>query len=214
MKLLAKEHQGFTLARSGADWTITGATSFGGWREYLTTNVFISSNYFDLAGIAIDDKTLFFKSSGVQSIREPEATAGAAPGDSVLITDLMSTTPLTDSELVGVAAYGNLAGNNQPGLTWMETVYGRNQNWSITNDQMPLGTMRLYNEEFFGSMQPTASDRIYSYRVVAPVHQGMTGLFISGARHILTAEAKEEPDHEYMMRLLRSYQLQQEPDVD
>ena len=214
MKLLAKEHQGFTLAFSGSDWTITGATSFGGWREYLTSNVFISDNYFDLAGIAMDDKTLFFESAGVQTIKEPMITANPTPGDELLITDLMSTTPLTDAELIGVAAYGNFAGNTQPGLTWAETVYGRNQTWSITQDQGPLGSMRLYNENFFGSMQPTASDRIYSYRVIAPVRQGMTGMFITGARHMLKAEAKEEPDHEYMMRLLRSYQLQQSYDED
>ena len=63
---------------------------------------------------------------------------------------------------------------------------------------------------------PTASDRVYSYRVVilSGVGPTETGISIAGARHILKAVAKEEPDHEYMMRLLRSYQLQQEPDVD
>ena len=214
MKLLAKEHQGVQLALSGSNWTITAGSSFGGWREYLTSNVFISDNYFDLAGIAMDDKTLFFESAGVQTIKEPMITANPTPGDELLVTDIMSTTPLTDAELIAVSAYGNLAGNSSPGLTWAETVYARNQTWSITQDQGPLGSMRLYNENFFGSMQPTASDRIYSYRVIAPVAQGMTGIFVSGVRHMLSAEAKQEPDHEYMMRLLRSYQLQQEPDVD
>ena len=214
MKLLAKEHQGVTLARSGADWTITAADSFGGWREYLTSNVFISDNYFDLAGIAMDDKTLFFESAGVQMIKEPMVTVNPTPGDELLVTDIMSTTSLTDAELIAVSAYGNLAGNTSPGLTWAETVYARNQTWSITQDQGPLGSMRLYNENFFGSMQPTASDRIYSYRVIAPVAQGMTGMFISGSRHMLRAEPKTEAEYVYLMRLKRAYELQQSYDED
>ena len=78
--------------------------------------------------------------------------------------------------------------------------------------------MVLLNEEQYGSMSPTASDRVYSYRVVVAAGviggPGATSMFVYPARHILRAEAKEEPDHQYMMRLLRSYQLQQEPDVD
>jgi len=214
MKLLAKEHQGVQLALSGANWTITAGSSFGGWREYLTSNVFISDNYFDLAGIAMDDKTLFFESAGVQIIKEPMVTANPTPGDELLVTDIMSTTSLTDAELIAVSAYGNLAGNTSPGLTWAETVYARNQTWSITQDQGPLGSMRLYNEHFFGSMQPTASDRIYSYRVIAPVAQGMTGMFISGARHMLSAEPKTEEEYVYLMRLKRAYELQQSYDED
>ena len=214
MKLLAKEHQAFTLTRSGSNWTVTAADSFGTWREYLSTNSFISSNYFDLGGIAMDDKTLFFESAGVQTVREPNVIAGITPGDECSITDLMSSTPLTDAQLISTIVYGNFAGNTSSGLTWAETVYARSQTWSITQDQGPLGSMRLTNENFWGSMQPTASDRIYSYRVVIPAHQGMTSLFVYGARHMLRAEAKEEPDHEYMMRLLRSYQLQQSYDED
>jgi len=71
------------------------------------------------------------------------------------------------------------------------------------------------NSEQIGSMMPTASDRIYSYRIVVFAASATeTVLTITNARHLLKAVAKEEPDHEYMMRLLRSYQLQQEPDVD
>ena len=78
--------------------------------------------------------------------------------------------------------------------------------------------MVLLNEEQYGSMSPTASDRVYSYRVVVAAGviggPGATSMFVYPARHILRAEAKEEPDHQYIMRLLRSYELQQEPDVD
>jgi hypothetical protein len=37
---------------------------------------------------------------------------------------------------------------------------------------------------------------------------------MSGARYLLRASAKEEAEFEYLMRLKRSYDLQNEPDVD
>ena len=46
--------------------------------------------------------------------------------------------------------------------------------------------------------EPTASDRIYSYRLVVPGRIQATGLVIYPARHILSAEAREEPDFQYI----------------
>ena len=63
-------------------------------------------------------------------------------------------------------------------------------------------------------MKPTASDRVYSYRVALVATVSADRMDLSGCRHILQAVAREESDHEYLMRLMRSYQLQQEPDVD
>ena len=37
---------------------------------------------------------------------------------------------------------------------------------------------------------------------------------VTGARYMLRATAKEEPEYEYLMRLKRSYELQNEPDRD
>jgi len=42
----------------------------------------------------------------------------------------------------------------------------------------------------------------------------MTTLTVYPARHLLSSVAKEEPEFQYLMRLMKSYQLQQEPDVD
>ena len=75
--------------------------------------------------------------------------------------------------------------------------------------------MVTVNEQQIGSLQPTASDRVYSYSVLvmgSPI--GADTITISPCRHLLRAEAREEKEYEYLMRLKRSYELQQEPDVD
>jgi len=218
MKTLAKEHQFLSVLRVGPEWDDIATT--GHWRK-IGPNSFLSSTYFDLAGLAMDEKTLFFEAAGVQTTLAPLAN-NSGPGDSCLIMDLMSTRPLTDQQLIGTLGFGNFAGNfsidGQGPLSFEETVYARTQMYVRHIDTSAWGYITLTDENFFGSMEPTASDRIYSYRLVVP-SQGtdpndMDQLTIYPARHLLRSTAKEEPTYQYLMRLMKSYQLQQEPDVD
>ena len=211
MKTLVKEHGLLSGAFAGSDWSVQENASYGNWR-ILGTTTFVSSTYFDLAGMSMEEKTLFFQGAAVQSLAPPKATNGV-PGDSAFILDLMSTSPLTDVQLSNYASFGNFA---QPSSTleFSETVYARIQIFAITQDQGPLTYMVITSDNQTGSMEPTASDRIYSYRLVVPGRVQATGLVIYPARHILSAEAREEPDFQYIMRLKRDYDLQQEPDVD
>jgi len=218
VKTLAKEHQFLSITRTGPEWGNIATT--GSWRK-LGPNSFLSSTYFDLAGLAMDDKTLFFEAAGVQTVLSPLANNSGA-GDSCVIMDLMTTRPLTDQQLAITVSYGNFAGNiaidGQGPLSFEETVYARTQMYVRHVDTSAWGYITLTDENFFGSMEPTASDRIYSYRLVLP-SQGtdpndMDQLTIYPARHLLKSTSKEEPTHQYLMRLMKSYQLQQSPDVD
>jgi len=218
MKTLAKEHQFLSIQRTGPEWD--DIVTNGHWKK-LGPNSFLSSTYFDLAGMAMDDKTLFFEAAGVQTTLAPLAN-NSGPGDSCVIMDLMSTRPLTDQQILGTLSFGNFAGNysidGQGPLSFEETVYARTQMYVRHIDTSAWGYITLTDENFFGSMEPTASDRIYSYRLVLP-SQGtdpgdMDQLTIYPARHLLKSAAKEEPTYQYLMRLMKSYQLQQEPDVD
>ncbi len=218
MKTLAKEHQIAVLTRTGPEWTVD--SSFGYWKK-IAPNAFLSSTYFDLAGMAMDEKTLFFEAAGVQSVLAPLANNTGA-GDSCIILDLMSTRQLTDAQVLLTLSYGNFAGNatsdGQGPLSFEETIYARTQMFVRHVDTTAWGYITMTDENFFGSMEPTASDRIYSYRLIL-ASQGeavgdMDQLFVYPARHLLRSTAKEEADFVYMMRLMKSYQLQQEPDVD
>ena len=136
--------------------------------------------------------------------------------------DLMSTRPLTDNQIITTIGFGNFAGNatvdGQGPLSFEETVYARTQMFVRHVDTSAWGYITMTDENFFGSMEPTASDRIYSYRVVVPSNlttsTSMTELTIYAARHLIQATVKEEPEFQYLMRLMKSYQLQQSPDND
>jgi len=213
VKTLAKEHGiGLFNQTSPGNWQLAPANSTGYW-ELVGTGIFVSSTYFDLAGMSMEEKTLFFEAAGTQSALPPAGSAAAVAGDALVIADLMTTSPLTPFEAAQVGVFGNFP---PAPLSFQETVYGRIDSWVVHIDTGTWGSYTLTNSEQIGSMMPTASDRVYSYRVVnmAAVAPTETTITLSAARHILRAIAKEEPDHEYMMRLLRSYQLQQEPDVD
>ena len=171
--------------------------------------------------MAMDDKTIFFEAAGIQTVLAPLANNTGA-GDSCVILDLMSTRQLTDDQLFLTLNYGNFAGNQtndgQGPLSFEETIYARTQMFVRHVDTTAWGYITLTDENFFGSMEPTASDRVYSYRMVVP-SQGQAGtdmdqITIAPARHLLRSTSKEEPEFQYVMRLMKSYQLQQEPDVD
>jgi hypothetical protein len=210
VKVLTKEHGIGVFERTNAEWDINQPLS-NGWEE-VTTGSFVSSSYFDLAGMSMDDKTLFFEAAGTQSVLAPVNFNGQ-PGDSIVLTDLMTAIPLTNTELLNFALFGNFGDN--PPISYQETIYARVDQWVAHVDTGTWTSLTLTNSEQLGSMMPTASDRVYSYRVVV-FGTPFVGnrVDISSARHILQAKATEEADHTYMMRLLRSYQLQQEPDVD
>lgn len=214
MKTLAKEHNPFTATRDPGtgNWDLTEAGS-GGWTQpFANQGVFLSSTYFDLAGMSLDEKTLFFKGALVQDVLNP-STVGSVPGDSIGVVDLMSVRPLSDTEVFNFLINGNLSGPGSSTLTYHETVYGRIQQFVTTVDTAAWGSMSLLSSNQLGSMNPTASDRIYSYRLISAAGT-LTSLTGYGCRHLLAAEAKEEPEFEYLMRLKRSYELQNEPDVD
>ena len=67
-------------------------------------------------------------------------------------------------------------------------------------------------DNIFSSLEPTAADCLYCYRVAAiPTAQtGGTGIdfvYLPPKRVILDAFTVEEPELSYMMRLKRSYEL-------
>lgn len=210
MKMLTKDHGYLSVNRTGSEWDLDPALSQG-WTK-VSSGGFVSSNYFDLAGMSMEEKTLFFEAAGTQELLNPQLF-NVAPGDSVVLCDIMTSSPMTNQEAVVFALTGNFAGS-QTKLSFDETIYARCHAYSIHVDTGAYAGTTLNSDNQLGSMKPTASDRVYSYRVVLVATVAADRMDLTGCRHILQAKAKEEPEYEYMMRLLRSYQLQQEPDVD
>jgi hypothetical protein len=215
MKTLTKEHQAVSLLQTAPDaFEIDGQT--GSWRA-LNNKVFASSSYFDLAGMSQREKTMFFEAATVQELYSPIHVDGQV-GDNIVVFDIMTSEPMNDAELLSFAASGNFA-TSQAGLGYQETIYARVRHYLVDLDTASWGTFILGTENQLGSLEATASDRIYTYRMVYVVKLN-TSFSIQGkitvyyARHIIRAEAKEEADYRYLMRLRRSYELQQSYDED
>lgn len=192
-------------------WTIDDGV---GWRQLAPgISTFVASTYFDLAGMSQREKTLFFEGAAVQEVLLPSSTAATA-GNGVVVVDVMSTSPMTDTQAAAYQVSANLA-QASTGLSFEQTVYGRVRIFNMNLDTLAGGFYDVQADNQTGSLEPTASDRIYCYRVVTFGPNNANGLHsVWGARYLLQAIAKEEAEFQYLMRLQRSYVLQQSHDED
>lgn len=215
MKTLAKEFGNLRVDKLGPNYSIN-ALSAEGWEVIglPTAGIFANRQYFDLAGMAIEDKTLFFNGATIQDTLPPNANPATA-GSVILLADVMTNKPLSDNDIEGVLFAGNIhSGLAHPALTFDQTIYMRLRTFNIDIDNQASTYFIPIADNQLGSLSPTASDRVYCTRIVL-VSAVPDGLYaVSPVRYILQADAKEEPEYEYLMRLKRSYELQNEPDRD
>jgi len=210
-KTLTKEFGSLAVDKVGPTFTIQG-DSFGWEQTAPGLQTFVARTYFDLGGLAMDDKTLFFEAAGIQESLNP-ATAPAAAGNGAIVVDILSTKQLTNDEAVNAILFGNMLSTGSAQLTFDQTIYMRHRTFNTDLDNVAGGYMITQVDNQLGSMSPTASDRIYVTRVVS--FGGGDGAYnIYPVRYVIRATSKEEPEYEYLMRLKRSYELQNEPDRD
>jgi hypothetical protein len=221
MKTLAKYHAPLAVTQNppgSGTWSFTpGFTGFNdGYREAgAPSGFFVSETYFDLAGMAMDEKTLIFEGMATQTPGNSLFTAGAA-GDSCVVYDIMTSIPVNfDLASTRSALLNHGLGFPAGTLNFEHVLYQRRRRYTLDLDTAAAFLLNAEDDQS-GSMMPTASDRIYSYRVVQfyDVSGTVAAASVTGARHLLQAQAKEEPTYEYLMRLKRSYDLQQSHDED
>lgn len=215
MKTLAKEFGWLSVEKLGNNFTIVEQVSSGWTQTTPNGQVCVSRKYIDLAGMSIEDKTLFFTGATTQNTLPPSATPSVA-GAVVQVIDCMTTKPLTDTDCDNICVVGNISANpSAQTLTFDQTIYMRMRVFNIDIDHEAGGYFVPISDEQLGSLEPTASDRVYCTRIVLLAEAMEDGNYtVYGARYLLQANAKEEPEYQYLMRLKRSYELQNEPDRD
>jgi hypothetical protein len=212
MKTLTKEF-GYLNIGQAVPNIYTLESSANGWRQVgAPSGTFINTTYFDLAGLAIDDKTLFFSGATTQDVLNPIVTSGVA-GDNIIVVDVMSSIPLTDVEYSALLTHGNFPISGTNNLTFDQTIYCRIRQYAVDVDTAAWGSMVLLADNQLGSLNPTASDRVYVARVVY-FDGDSTAINVTPVRYLLRADAKEEAEYQYLMRLKRSYELQHTFDRD
>ena len=213
MKTLAKTHGYFIANKAGGVWTLDPLTD--GWTQGSGvgfTDTFTSDTYFDLAGMSMEEKTMFLEAATVQ--QAGFTSSGGAPGDNVLVYDIMTSIPV---DITSNSVQNDIVqrGLGFPGATlnFEHVLYQRMQRFCLNLDNAAAFPV-LEEEHQSGSLSPTASDRIYSYRLLQFAFGGDGPAILPPVRHLISVKATDEPSHEYIMRLKRSYDLQQSHDED
>ena len=221
MKLLHKP-----LSYAGASytapntWTLTpgGASNMQQSRILVSASTYFilaQSTYFDLAGLSKEGKTIFFQSLSAQQYGI-NYFEGATVGDSYLELILYSSVPYTDAELPIILAAG--PGGQGSSSNWEQIPYWRRTDAYLGLDQGGYQTLIHQAVTVGGSGAPTASDRIYVYRIVqgtfAAPAAGTTNSISAPTTCVMVVDEKAEPEYQYLMRLKKSYDLQQSSDVD
>ncbi len=209
-----------------ASWLYNPATDT---RALGTTGLgFVQEMKLDLSGYVQDSLTVGFR----RSFEQEGSSNGIYwerydPNIDVMIeTTIISSVPMNDDQL----SYATLVSPGftvyaVPGADWgnfnrEHIIHGRYQ-VMYANSVIGSGaftaagnaTLTSLVDNYFSSLEPTAADCLYCYRVFAvPTpgavgEDGVTQLFLPPKRVILDAFTVEEPELEYMMRLKRSYEL-------
>lgn len=215
MKALSKEHTSIFASYTADPFPGTYDIQTGnGWEQINGANgtnsaYLVSQTYFDMAGMTLEEKTLFIEAAAVQEGCNFEITGPT--GSKVWCYDLITSIPF-DVSLWDYEQGLGFMGANNGALNFEHVLYGRFR--LFANDVDFAGTTPvLVSSDTFGSGQPTNSDRLYSYRILIGT-ANITGILAPPARHLIIADAREEAQYSQLMRMKRSYELQQSHDED
>lgn len=209
MKSLAKTHSYVLFTYDAGTRTFNFAEGYG-WEQVQSglNDYAVSETYFDMTGMTLEEKTLFIEAVAIQEPSNFEITGPT--GAKLWVYDIVTSVPFDVSNWnyrfgVGFPQLGTA-------LNFEHVLYGR---WRLfANDVDFAGTTPvMVTSDTFGSGQPTNSDRLYSYRILVPFAT-VASAIVPPARHLVLADAREEPEYTQLMRMMRSYELQQEPDRD
>ena len=217
-------------------WDLQTATEYRSIGTSATNQIWLHESSIDLGGYTRqDDLTVYFRASfeqksGPYTVVWTATDLNPLSGYDAAIQEytIISSVPFTDDQLVNTLFVA-------PGFTTFSSplfpldfgtfnrtqiIHGRRIDHTVSSTfgspsfaadgegyQLPVDTSE------FSSLEPTAADTLYVYRILflpRPSLNGSTGLTLAtipARRIILDATVDKEATLEYMMRLKRSYEL-------
>ena len=211
----------FFRTLSGGSYSTTLRTGY----EQLDSNMFVHKSTLDLGGYTRqDDLTVFFRRS-FEQLGGPDDLSWNSyePGtDAILQNTIISSVPFTDEQLMnsllvqpGFTPYSSVS-DDFGNFNREHIIHGRYEvayaNSIIGSSAFTaFGSATLINlvDNYYSSLEPTAADTLYCYRIIALPRTNVDIINVSlpAKRVILDAYVDAEPNNEYMMRLKRSYEL-------
>lgn len=222
VKMMTKEIGALVVEQNPPGTFNLGLGSNEGWKAISTGDSFYNEQILDLSGLSQQEKTIFFNGIAQQDSFNPAVINGAA-GDSIKVLDLISTVPVNTDlfSLARLFQYQNFSFTNfAPSVnlpTFEQTPYFSIREFTVDLDTANWGSMVLVSQNQLGSLQPTASDRLYCYRLVVIPNTSTfaaTRFDVLPVRFVIGVNPMEEKEYQYLMRLKKSYDLQQSFDVD
>ena len=170
----------------------------------------------DLSGYANQYLTFFIEGSITQE--HPARTITGTNAAGMYDATVISSVPLDIDEYLQDVIYFT-----SPGMPKLDVTAGTNVNpehilysrvmlslldSASTSD---IGVTRPIDVGQLGTLEATAADKLFVYRIVIPIGQlnnrDYTSIGAPAQRIVLQGTMAEEPTIEYMMRLKRSYEL-------
>jgi hypothetical protein len=187
----------------GASWIDTN-----GYIELGADGLLFSSTI-DLTGWTLNDFTFGTVQTQYQ---DPGVYSSTATSAKTEVIEIITDVPIN---LAALAVVKDNLGLTVPGMlgsaeNFATILYG-NYRLYVPNLSLAAfpGFLQLISSGSFGSKEPTASSELYCYRIVKCVGVAGEILQAPACRVGMFGAFYQEGDIEYMMRLKRSYELQQ-----
>lgn len=190
-------------------------TPADGWQSLLGNGAFFENNI-DLSGYAMEDLTFATFDTMYQDpgLYLSEVAGGGAPGTGtrLMVMEIVSDVPFNLGDLQNAmndfpARSPGMLGTNQD---FQQIIYGNLRTYVPNNTLGLPGYFQLVESSGFGSKEPTAAAKLYCYKLVQLTNGTPTDtLQIPASRLGLSGRMFREDDLPYLMRLKRSYELQQ-----
>jgi hypothetical protein len=110
----------------------------------------------------------------------------------------------------------NLVGQGASPTEFQNVIWGKSWTWAL-NTTIPSNWAVAINTTLMGSGEPTNGDTLYVYRIVSTVaHTPTVGSFaeVPSVRFLMSGQLKDEAEYQQLMRMRRTYELQQTYDED
>lgn len=193
-----------------------GPTNYGmgTWERLPASNVFVMKEEIDVAGLTAMELTFFPLAGDTQ--RGPVSMGlGFASGGVITEWIYVCAAPMDVTIGPSIMTF-NLVGQGAIDTQFQNVIWGQSWTW-VANSSLPGNFGIPVNTSLMGSGEPTNGDRLYVYRIVSVLGYTPTpGSFaeLPSVRLLISGQLKEEQEFQQIMRMRRTYELQQTYDED
>mgnify|MGYP001349285367 CR=1 FL=1 len=190
----------------------------GDFGEYVqasgTNELFVHTSTIDIAGLTKQELT-FFPIAG--DCQRPASSMGVTQAF-VVEWIIVAASPIdfSGTTINTLNMWNHLPGQLPSTRSFENIMWGKAWTWTLNTNLLQNFAVAV-NTTLLGSGEATNADKLYVYRLLFiydTSSTGLTNVTVPPARVLFAISTKEEATYSYMMRLKRSYDLQQSPDVD